>query len=185
MPVEFQNVKAERLKDCFQKAYCRFTKLHDHRVVVRQRLLERTTMNAQPLFNASFFSPKRRHYLINIRDNLHLRDLPEEVLIGWFAHELGHLYDYLPRSAFSLLGFGVGYLSLPNYRTGAERKADLYAIEQGFGQEIIATKKFILEKSDLSDAYKQRIENYYMSPDEVALLVGGEERDDLRMDRLL
>jgi hypothetical protein len=191
MPVEFKHIQSEHIKDAFLKAYHRFPKLHTHQLTVRQRRMERTTMNAQPVFNRHFFSRKQRRYLINISNTLHLgaevrlEDLPKEVLVGWFAHELGHLYDYLNRSAFNLLGFGLGYLWLPNYRTGAERKADLYAIEQGFGQEIITTKKFILEQSDLSDAYKSRIEAYYMSADEVALLVEGAERDDLRMDRLV
>ncbi len=147
-------------------------------------------MNAQPILNCRFFNRPRRHYIINLSNNMHLEDriaiheLPEEVLVGWFAHELGHLCDYLYRSAFSMLRFGVGYLVFPNYRTGAERKADIFAIEHGFADELIATKKYILEKSALPDAYKKRIELYYMSADEVALMVQGKEAEALRMDRL-
>lgn len=190
MPAEFKDVHSEHIKACFLRAYQRFPKLHPHRILVHQRRLEKTTMNAQPIFNRYFFVRKRRQYLVNVSNNMHLKshvnihELPEEVLVGWFAHELGHVYDYLYRSAFGLIRFGLGYLWLANFRTGAERKADIFAIDRGFGQEIIAAKQFILDQSDLSDAYKKRISLYYMSPDEVALMVQGEERDDLRMDRL-
>ena len=191
MPAEFKNVHSEHIKACFLRAYQRFPKLHPHRIVVHQRRMDKTTMNAQPIVNRYFFLRKRRQYRINVSNNMHLKskinihELPEDVLVGWFAHELGHVYDYLYRSALGLIRFGLGYLWLGNFRTGAERKADIFAIDRGFGHEILATKTFILEHSSLPDKYKKRISLYYMSPDEVALMVEGKERDELRMDRLL
>ncbi len=175
------------------KAYKGFPELHSHRLVVRQQAMHITTMQAQPIVNLAFFSRKKRHYIIRLSDNIHLKDqirvheLPEEVLVGWFAHELGHLIDYLPRTAANLLKFGIGYLAFPNFRIGAERKADIYAIARGFSAPIIATKKYILEKSSLPGHYKTRIERYYMSADEVALMVqkNEKEREKLRMDKLL
>lgn len=190
MPVQFRGLNSEHIKACFLKTYHCYERLHPHPLIVRQRAMERTTMNAQPVLNWRFLSRARRHYLINLSNNMHLEgriaihELPEDVLVGWFAHELGHLCDYLHRSALSMVRFGFGYLIFPNYRTGAERKADIYAIEHGFADELIATKKYILEKSALPDAYKKRIELYYMSADEVALMVQGEEEEALRMDRL-
>lgn len=173
------------------EAYEGFPELHSHRLVARQQAMRVTTMQAQPIVNLAFFSKKRRHYIIRLSNNIHLKDqirvdeLPKEVLVGWFAHELGHLIDYLPRTAVDLLKFGIGYLMFPNFRIGAERKADIFAIARGYSAQVIATKKYILEKSSLPDYYKTRIERYYMSADEVALMVQKKEREHLRMDKLI
>ena len=54
---------------------------------------------------------------------------------------------------------------------GAERRADLFAIEHGFGTELMATKNFILDKSTLPERYKKRIRRYYLSPTELEELL--------------
>lgn len=46
------------------------------------------TMQAQALFDFRTLSLKRRTYKVDINDRLILEDLPEEVLVAWFAHEL-------------------------------------------------------------------------------------------------
>ena len=191
MNVEFQNISSQHIRNCFLKAYEGFPELHRHRLIVQQQPMRTTTMQAQPVVNLAFFRQRKRHYIIRLSDNIHLREqvrvheLPEEVLIGWFAHELGHVIDYLPRTALGLLKFGIGYLMHPNFRIGAERKADIYAIAHGFADFVIATKKYILEKSNLPNRYKSWIERYYMSADEVVLLVQKQEKEQLRMDTLI
>lgn len=191
MPVQFQDLHAEHIKACFLKAYQAYPELHRHRIVVRQRRMTKTTMNAQPLLNWRFFCPSKRQYIVNLTDNMHLEgriaihELPEEVLVGWFAHELGHICDYLHRGILRMLQFGTGYLLLPHYRAGAERIADVFAVEHGFANAIIATKKYILDHSSLSEAYKKRIELYYMSPDEVAMIAQGEPANALTIDQIL
>ncbi len=191
MKVEFQNFQSQHIEDCFYKAYKGFPEVWEHRLVVRKKRMNRTTMQAQPIFNFAFFSKEKRHYRIDFSNNMHLKtrvrvsELPEEVLVGWFAHELGHVVDYLPRSACNMAKFAMGYLMHPNFRIGAERKADIFAIKHGFAEAIISTKKFILEKSQLPNEYKKRIELYYMSADEVALMVQDEENKMLRMDKLI
>ena len=191
MKIEFRNITSQYIRECFMKAYEGFPEVHSHPLIVRQQPMKVTTMQAQPVASLSFFSKKNRKYIIRLNDNLHLKDqirvheLPEDVLVGWFAHELGHIIDYLPRTAGNLLKFGIGYLIFPNFRIGAERKADIYAIARGFSAPIIATKKYILEKSNLPDRYKTRIERYYMSADEVAIMVQKREKEHLRMDKLI
>lgn len=134
-------------------------------------------MRAQPVVNRSFWSKSKRKYRVDISPDckvspsLSSKDLPEDVLEGWFAHELGHIMDYKDRGAIGLIGFGIMYSLFTFYRVGAERMADIYAIEFGFASRILATKKFILNHSDLSNKYKQQIENYYMSPGEVELFL--------------
>ncbi|PHI18755.1 hypothetical protein CEQ90_16500 [Lewinellaceae bacterium SD302] len=98
-------------------------------------------------------------------------ELPDNVLIGWFAHELGHIVDYQRRTVLSMIKFILGYILLPTFRSGSERRADLFALKNGFGKELMATKLYILEQSPLPDKYKDRIKKYYMSPDELELLL--------------
>lgn len=104
---------------------------------------------------------------LQVAQYIQIEELPREVLIGWFAHELGHIMDYRTRSVLSLLWFVMGYLLFPTHRMGAERRADLFALEQGFGPNLLATKTYILEHSNLPDAYKNRIQKYYLSPTEL------------------
>lgn len=189
--IQFINTDAEHLKDCFREAHRGFPELQNRHITVRKLNLKQTTMRAQPVINHRFFSGKRRQYYIDFSDRMSANDhlkvekLPREVLVGWFAHELGHVMDYLYRSSWDLIQFGIGYYLFHNFRIGAERKADIYAIAHGFADHIITTKKYILEKSNLPDDYKRRIETYYMSPDEVALMAQDKEAARLQLDRLI
>ncbi len=171
--VSFKNVTTDYLKDCFLKAHIAFDSLHYNPIYLQQLALPDYTMRAQPVLNWHFWKPKRRHYRIQMSNHLkiaqyiQLDELPPKVLIGWFAHELGHLMDYHRRSVWSLFGFILGYVAFPTHRIGAERRADLYALEKGFGEELMATKLYILEQSTLPDRYKDRIRKYYLSPAEL------------------
>ncbi|HKK77741.1 MAG TPA: hypothetical protein VJ953_21865 [Saprospiraceae bacterium] len=147
------------------------------------------TMRAQPKVNWRFFSRKRRSYQIDIQsstrinESVNVSDLPEDVLVGWFAHELGHVMDYLNRSWPNMLRFGLGYLLFPTFRIGAERKADIYAIEYGFAKEIMATKLFLLNESSIPNSYKDRLTRYYLTPEEVEMMVYNKEEGTVFRDR--
>lgn len=151
-------------------------------------------MRAQPIFNTAFFHKSTRHYRVEISnhtslsDHIQLKELPPAVLTGWFAHELGHVVDYLDRSALGMIGFGAAYLLFPAFVMGVERRADLFAIDHGFADEILATKQYILEHATLPERYKTRMQRFYLSADEVNLLLAQRAEaaeEDLRMDKLL
>lgn len=175
--LEFKNISNDRIKDCFAATYAKFPTLQDHRILLEQLPLKNYTMRAQPIVNSRFWRRSRRDYRVQISDHLQLRnyvrieELSTEELQGWFAHELGHVMDYQRRSVLSLIRFLFSYLLIPNYRMGAERRADLFAIEHGFGTELMATKNFILDKSTLPERYKKRIRRYYLSPTELEELL--------------
>lgn len=145
-------------------------------------------MNARPIFNRYFFNKKNRAYLIGVSpiikvdEHTRIEDVPEKPLVGWFVHELGHIMDYLDRSGWNLIKFGLSYIISGTFRMGAERKADVYAIGQGCSDYILATKKYILEHSNLSNRYKTRIERYYMSLDELGLLIEKEVGKKAQLD---
>lgn len=190
MLVEFQNIDDAFVKSCFKKAVTGFKTLEHNTIILSQKSTPKTNMRAQPVLDRYIFNKQKRTYKIemsnhpNFAQYLKIEELPEVVLVGWFAHELGHVMDYFHRSASNMIQFGLGYWLFPNFRIGAERKADLYAIDNGFAKEILATKKFILEHSSLPNIYKKKIEKYYMSPDEVALMLEQNE-NDLTIDQAL
>lgn len=190
MLIEFKNIDNAFVKACFKKAVAGYQALENNTIILSQKATPKTNMRAQPVLDAKIFNTKKRTYKIEISNHsnfaqyLKIEELPEIVLVGWFAHELGHVMDYFHRSAGNMIRFGLGYWLFPNFRIGAERKADLYAIENGFAKEILATKKFILEHSSLPDFYKKKIEKYYMSPDEVTLLLE-QTQDNLTIDQAL
>ncbi len=177
----FENINSQHIRDCFSKTFQQFTSLHDHPFSLEQLSLKNYTMRAQPVINWAFWHRASRHYRVQTSNHLQLRqyiqmeELPEEVLTGWFAHELGHIMDYRERSALNMMFFLLRYLLVPNYRMGAERRADLFAIEQGFGDALMATKRYILDQSKLPEKYKQRIRRYYLSPTELETILKEKE----------
>ena len=140
--------------------------------------IKKSFMQAQPKVGGLFKKRKNRSYLIFINEKFTIEDevfditsVPSEVLIGWIGHELGHIMDYRERSAANLIWFGVKYVTSNNYIREAERAADTYAVNHGLGENIIATKNFIINHSKLSDSYKSRIEDLYLSPEEIMVLI--------------
>lgn len=101
---------------------------------------------------------------------LRIEEFPKDVLIGWLAHELGHIMDYCHRSTFQMILFGIKYLLSGIHIRKAERAADVYAIEAGLDKYIGDTKEYILSHSDLSDSYKEKIKRLYLGPEEISLI---------------
>jgi len=140
--------------------------------------IKKSFMQAQPRFSGFFKNRKKRSYVIYINEKFKIEDetfsvtdVPSDVLIGWLGHELGHVMDYRDRSALDMLWFGVKYVTSKNYIREAERMADTYAVNHGLGENIIATKDFILNHSKLSESYKSRIQDLYLSQEEIMVLI--------------
>ncbi len=147
-----------------------------------KKKIKKSIMQARPTFWSFFKSKRNRSYVILISEHFDLADtkfrtdsIPSDILIGWFGHELGHIMDYRDRTKLGLLGFGFKYLFSNDHIIEAERAADAYAVVHGMEEYLIKTKNFILNQADLSISYRERIQKYYLSPDEIMELV--EERD--------
>ncbi|WP_162342481.1 hypothetical protein [Cyclobacterium salsum] len=144
-----------------------------------KKAIHGSVMQAQPKISSLFFSSKKtRGYRIKISrelvledDSIPIEDLPKDVLLGWIGHELGHIKDYLDRSALNLLGFGVRYYLSNTFITEAEIAADSYAVAFGLGEKIIATKNFVLNHEKIPLDYKKKIEKLYLSPGEILSMV--------------
>lgn len=160
-------------------ALSHYPELKDTPIEIRfKKNIKKSFMQAQPKISGLFKNRKNRSYFIFINEKFKIEDeifdvttVPSEVLIGWIGHELGHIMDYRDRSAVDLMWFGVKYITSKNYIREAERAADTYAVNHGLGENIIATKDFILNHSKLSDTYKNRIEDLYLSQEEIMVLI--------------
>ncbi|GAB3504933.1 hypothetical protein GCM10027341_35940 [Spirosoma knui] len=133
-----------------------------------------SVMQAQPVFRTLLLGRPDRTYRINIsamfkltHTAIPIHQLPDEIMIGWVGHELGHIMDYERRSNLGMVGFGLGYVFSPHYVRKVERIADDFAVSHGLGQYLIATKRFILDHAELPQAYKDKIARLYVSPEEI------------------
>ncbi len=131
-----------------------------------------SVMQAQPDFRTILAPRRYRRYNINISAMFRLihtaipiHELPDDIMIGWIGHELGHIMDYERRSNTGLVGFGISYLTSPAYVQKVEQIADQFAVEHGLGPYLIATKRFILNHAHLPQAYKDKIARLYVSPE--------------------
>lgn len=155
-----------------------------HIEFVFSKNIKNAFMVAQPKWYGIFQKKKNRAYIIKmgrefqLNDNksVPIEDLPENVLEGWIAHELGHIMDYKDRSGIAMMGFGICYITSKRFLINAEQMADIYAIDHGLGSFLISTKHFILDHDDIPSQYKKRIKRFYLSPEVVVQLI--EESND-------
>jgi hypothetical protein len=158
-----------------QKALSFFPELDNYSIeFVFKKQLKTCVMQAQPKIKTIFSKKENRHYKVIMSRNLLMKDttmileqLPFDILVGWFAHELGHIMDYKERTSMNLISFGFNYLTSTPFLKRSERKADSYAVKHGLAVQLIQTKNYILYKSDFTAAYKSKIEELYPSPEDI------------------
>lgn len=144
--------------------------------------IRKSVMQAQPLYLTMYKPRKKRSYLIKISryfflkgKKMHLHNLPEDVLVGWLGHELGHIMDYKRRDAWSMILFGIGYITSKSFIMSAERFADTYAVNHGLGDYILATKNFILHQAGMPKEYIRKINKLYLPPEEIIEMIEEKE----------
>lgn len=150
-----------------------------------KRQIKGSVMQAQPKVGSLLFnSKKNRKYRVKISRHLEMDDewlpieqVPQNVLLGWIGHELGHIMDYLNRSRFGMISFGIKYVTSNNFVTQAEITADSYAVAGGLGNNLVDTKNYILNNDRLPEDYRNKIRELYMSPGEIMTLVEVEDDD--------
>jgi hypothetical protein len=141
---------------------------------VFKQYIDGSVMQAQPKFSTLLQGKEGRAYQINISSTFKLihsampiHQLPQDIMVGWIGHELGHVMDYENRSTLGMIRFGLGYLLSEKYLKKAEVVADTYAVSHGLGGYILKTKEYILDHTDLPEAYKAKIARLYLSPDDI------------------
>jgi hypothetical protein len=134
--------------------------------------LKTSVMQAQPVFSTLLNKRSKRKYRVNISEHFSLinakmpiLEVPDDVMIGWIGHELGHIMDYEGMTNMQLVSYGYRYYFHDSFVKHAEMVADSLAVERGMGKYIVATKRFILDHADLPKHYKDKIRRLYLSPD--------------------
>lgn len=169
------------LEQAAQQAYEAYPALQAHDIHLRFKELNGPTMAAQPTKDLVWLPAARRSYQIvmhphpTFANGEPLQQLPEAVLVGWLAHEMGHLMDYRPRNRWGMLRFLLGYLLSPRYRRRAEKVADTFAVNHGLGEFILKTKLYLVEHQNLSLTYKARLMKHYLSPEEIIAMIEDQE----------
>lgn len=177
--VEFKGDIEEKVKQCFLKVLSHYPSLHKYDIEVKRKKVKSATMQAQPVFSFKGLFGGAKKYKIKLgkyvqdSDNIAINDLPEEVITGWFAHELGHLVDYESYSGGQMIWYGLKYLLSGNFRKKVEYEADYIALKSGFYEEILAAKKFVLE-NNIGKDYLDRIREFYLSIEDVQAYVEDE-----------
>jgi len=147
--------------------------------------IRKSVMQAQPKYITMYGRRKWRSYIIKISRYFSLKGkstpihkLPEDVLIGWIGHELGHIIDYLRKNNWSMILFGLSYYTSRSFINDAERVADTFAVDRGLGDYILATKGFILHQAEMPEEYIQRLEKLYLPPEEIMDLMENRPSED-------
>lgn len=185
MSTSKKHIFPEILSEEIHKALSYYPELKKVTIEIKfKKDIKKSTMQAQPDFGSLLKSKEQRKYYIYISKTFKISDrkfktidLPSDVLIGWFGHELGHIIDYQHRSSLNLVWFGIRYLLLENHIVEAERMADTYAVKRGMGEYILETKNFILNHADIDDKYKLRMKKFYLSPEEIMNIVAENDTD--------
>ena len=172
------------------KALSYFPALDDYTIEFKfKKTLKNRVMQAQPQIKTLLKGKKNRAYKIVMSRNLFMSDssatldqLPHDVLVGWFVHELGHIMDYKDRSSANMFGFAINYITSKPFLKRSEKRADTYATENGGGKELLKTKKFILFKSKFPKEYKAKIKDLYPSPEEITALLSEDGEVELEIE---
>lgn len=163
-----ENGRAKRLNELFTTALKPYTFKPNTKVLVKRARLKGSTMQAQPVISFSSIIFGLKTYRIRVSkyvrgsDSFRVDELPEDVLIGWFAHELGHVKDYQDHSLIGMLLFGIKYVLSARFRKKIEHRADQIAIEHGFHNEVLATKKFLFHHEAIENSYRLKMKRFYM-----------------------
>ncbi|MFS4418217.1 hypothetical protein [Maribacter sp. 2307ULW6-5] len=163
------------LVEAFATALEHYPELANARIQLKLKNgLKKATMQARPTFGSLFRRRELRQYTIFVSRHFAMggrawpvAEAPEEVLVGWLGHELGHILDYEQHGNWSMLGYGLSYLFSKKHIVSTEKKADRWAVLHGMGHYLKETKNYIQSIPNLSDAYRKRLEKYYLTAQEL------------------
>ncbi len=138
-----------------------FPELADSRIVFKYGKIK-GTMNARPDVLNLFRHPSNRKYFLVINNNkgkykgVNLDSLSVNARIGWFGHELAHIYTYYLMNNYQTLLFSIKYMTSTAYVRKAERYTNYLAINHGLTFAIYEGEKYLLQDMLVQDQYKKR-----------------------------
>lgn len=131
-----------------------------------------STMVARPKFKSVLRSGYEREYEIIVKkpgtsgNGLDWTELSFNSLVGWIAHELGHITHYTHKTSAGILFTGIKY-AFPKYRRRMERFTDNIVIHHDLGYALLEGTDYTINYSTVSSRYKNYLKKYYLSPPEI------------------
>lgn len=174
----FKNIENERIKSIFRETAMEYDFPEEAKILLASTPLKGSTMQAQPVIRLQNLLGGIDTYRIRlatfVRDSKKLKvsELEDDVLTGWFAHELGHVVDYMAYSLTGMIGYGIKYALSQSFRREVEHRADEIAIEQGFQDYILKTKTFLFHHEMIDEKYRNKMKRYYMSIEDAEAIIG-------------
>jgi len=131
-----------------------------------------STMVSRPKLKSIFRSGNKRVYQVIIRkpgiskNGLEWSELSFNSLVGWIAHELGHIVHYSHKTSGGVLFTGIKY-AFPGYRRRMERFTDNLVIQHDLGYALLDGTNYTINYSNATPHYKNYLVKYYLSPKEI------------------
>lgn len=114
-----------------------------------------------------FLTFQRMRHLIYVNPGVFEKGASAEGIRSILAHELAHVLYYTEKNRFQLLG--LASLASKGFTQKFERKADLEAISRGYGDGLIAYRKWLYKNIPASKLTAKK--RNYFSPEEIELLL--------------
>lgn len=110
-----------------------------------------------------FLTCRTLRYNLYVNPEVFNKNAPEDAVRAIVAHELAHIFYYSERNRFELLGL----VSLINkgFTTKFERRADLEAIDRGFGEGLIKYRQWLYQNIPAKNLAEKK--RNYFSPEEI------------------
>jgi hypothetical protein len=163
--------KEEMLELAFYVALRYYPELKDTKISVKLKKIK-STMMAQPDADFIVKSKNDRKYRILINSSkefngMNYEDLSFNSLVGWIGHELAHITEYNQKSNGQLVHFISNYLFSRKHLKHTENSADKEAVKRGLGYSLYEGVTFLFKNPKIFKNYKERNEEYYLSPTEI------------------
>ena len=138
-------------------------------------------MQAKPKPLSLLSGHKNRVYMVQMMSSMMIEDsiipiheLPEDALIGWFGHEIGHIVDYESMNVGDIIIFSLKYLFSKQFVMLTEERVDRIAIKHGLGENNIAWKNYVKSQESLPEAYRNKVGKMYIPESEIRKIMRGE-----------
>ena len=156
-------------KKIFNNTRSRFVELHNVNIEIVFTPMFLSTMNCRPRLASLVFPWRKRRYIISVnsrknfgRYSIPVESLSDEVLAGWFGHELSHVVQYEKMSLIELIAFPFKYFFNLDFRKNFEIEATHIAREIGFGNELSEVEKFLRNDRRVNKKYQERFRRFYI-----------------------
>ena len=102
-----------------------------------------------------------------------MHNLSKKAKIGAFGHELAHIFDYIDKSTFNIIIFGIKYLN-NNLKENIEKKTDRIAIKHNISIYILqwAKEVYPIKKNDGNRGV------IYYSPTEIESIITKQKNNE-------